>query len=272
MDTKALTERGRFEEQMRKRWPASAFYITPAGNYEDGEVDHEWRLWQLLRARASAPPASAEPVALTDKMIAEAMLAVDDPLLWGRLGVEKGNDMVRKFAHALIALAAPPAQDAAPPEPAPASQAGVREALGSGDVFFLVGVAHGPYLDGLTEIPVALLEVAGKISATLGDRAMVRRCGEMAERIKNDALARAALSQPTQAQEKDAALLDAMQANPRWHLDCEVLKFGKPGKWRVWKLLGNQMHSTSTKVLGEGDTPRAAIDSAIAASTAKEKT
>jgi hypothetical protein len=74
----------------------------------------------------------------------------------------------------------------------------------------------------------------------------------------------------TQAQEKDAALLDAMQANPRWHLDCEVLKFGKPGKWRVWKLLGNQMHSTSIKTLGEGDTPRAAIDSAIAASTAAQ--
>ncbi len=86
-----------------------------------------------------------------------------------------------------------------------------------------------------------------------------RRCF-LRERLQS------ALSKPTQAQEKDAALLDAMQANPRWHLDCEVLKFGKPGKWRVWKLLGNQMHSTSTKTLGEGDTPRAAIDSAIAAS------
>jgi hypothetical protein len=92
------------------------------------------------------------------------------------------------------------------------------------------------------------------------------------------ALARAGYetaAQPAAGQDdnaKDAARLDAMAANPRWHLDCEVLKFGKPGKWRVWKLLGNQEHSTSIKTLGEGDTLRAAIDSAISETTAKEKT
>jgi hypothetical protein len=65
--------------------------------------------------------------------------------------------------------------------------------------------------------------------------------------------------------EPDAARLDALQANPRWHLDCEVLKFGKPGKWRVWKVLGNQFHSTTSKTLGEGDTLREAIDAALTA-------
>lgn len=54
------------------------------------------------------------------------------------------------------------------------------------DVFFLIGVAYGPYLDKLTELPVGLLEVAEKISATLNDRAMVHRCQEMAERLKRD--------------------------------------------------------------------------------------
>lgn len=53
-------------------------------------------------------------------------------------------------------------------------------------MFFLVGVAHGPYLDGLSELPVALLEIAQKISATLGDRAMVHRCKEMAERLTSE--------------------------------------------------------------------------------------
>jgi hypothetical protein len=62
---------------------------------------------------------------------------------------------------------------------------GVRP-LTQEDVFFLVGVAHGPYLDKLTELPVALLEVAEKISATLNDRAMAHRCQEMAERLKRE--------------------------------------------------------------------------------------
>jgi hypothetical protein len=59
-------------------------------------------------------------------------------------------------------------------------------ALNEADVFFLIGVAPGPYLDGLTELPVALMEVAKKISAALGDRAMVSRCNEMTERLLID--------------------------------------------------------------------------------------
>lgn len=58
--------------------------------------------------------------------------------------------------------------------------------LAQEDVFFLIGVAYGPYLDKLTELPVALLEVAEKISATLNDRVMVHRCQEMAERLKRE--------------------------------------------------------------------------------------
>jgi hypothetical protein len=54
------------------------------------------------------------------------------------------------------------------------------------DVFFLIGVAHGPYLDKLTELPSGLLEVAEKISSTLNDRAMVHRCRELAERLNLD--------------------------------------------------------------------------------------
>jgi len=39
---------------------------------------------------------------LTDADIARAMLAVDDPLLWGRLGEGAGSsDMIRKFARAV---------------------------------------------------------------------------------------------------------------------------------------------------------------------------
>lgn len=75
----------------------------------------------------------------------------------------------------------------AQPRPAVAGQVkrSVRP-LTEADVFFLIGVACGPYLDKLTELPVALLEVAEKISATLNDRAMVHRCQEMAERLKSE--------------------------------------------------------------------------------------
>jgi hypothetical protein len=57
----------------------------------------------------------------------------------------------------------------------------------------------------------------------------------------------------------DTRRLDWLASNPRHHLDCEVLKFGRPGKWRVWKLRGKY----EAKTLGEGDTPRAAIDASI---------
>ena len=70
-----------------------------------------------------------------------------------------------------------------PPALAGQVELGVRPLAGV-DVFFLVGVAHGPYLAGLTELSVALLDVAAKISATLDDRAMVHRCQEMAECLK----------------------------------------------------------------------------------------
>jgi hypothetical protein len=58
--------------------------------------------------------------------------------------------------------------------------------LTEADVFFLVGVAHGPYMNGLTDLPVALLEVAQKISAALGDVAMVQRCAEMSARLTSE--------------------------------------------------------------------------------------
>jgi len=51
------------------------------------------------------------------------------------------------------------------------------------DVFFLIGVAHGPYLDGLTELPIELLAVAKKISASIGDDAMVTRCDELSAQL-----------------------------------------------------------------------------------------
>lgn len=50
----------------------------------------------------------AEP---TDQQIALAMLAVDDPLAWGRFG--QGSDsMLRQFVRALWKVAAPPSADA----------------------------------------------------------------------------------------------------------------------------------------------------------------
>lgn len=70
-----------------------------------------------------------------------------------------------------------------------AARRGVERVAGrltEGDVFFLIGVAHGPYLDKLTELPIGLLEIAEKISCALNDRAMVHRCREMADRLKID--------------------------------------------------------------------------------------
>lgn len=54
------------------------------------------------------------------------------------------------------------------------------------DVFFLIGVAYSPCMERLTDVPVALLEVAEKVSATMGDLAMVHRCRELAERLATE--------------------------------------------------------------------------------------
>lgn len=70
--------------------------------------------------------------------------------------------------------------------------------------------------------------------------------------------------EPATTQMPSHDLLQALAAHPRWHLDCEVLKFGRPGKWRVWSLKGNQERSTDVRTHGEGDTPAEAIIAAIA--------
>ena len=54
--------------------------------------------------RSLLGPLDVQPTAepLSDAEIAKAMITVDDPLLWGRLGDGQG-DMVRQFARAVIA-------------------------------------------------------------------------------------------------------------------------------------------------------------------------
>lgn len=58
-------------------------------------------------------------------------------------------------------------------------------------------------------------------------------------------------------------LIDQLIEHPRWHLDCEVLKFGKPGHWRVWFLVGREPHD-SVRTIGEGATPEEAMRAALA--------
>ena len=66
--------------------------------------------------------------------------------------------------------------------------------------------------------------------------------------------------------------LSELAKHPRWQLDCEVLKFGAPGKWRVWTLKGRRSsYNTEVKVLGEGATPLDAIRAALAATPAPTK-
>lgn len=82
--------------------------MLSAGGVVDATPDKLLRLiWRAMHdAAPSAEPVADEPVAERgeyppDAVIAQCMLAVDDPLLWGRLGGNNG-DMVRKFARAVI--------------------------------------------------------------------------------------------------------------------------------------------------------------------------
>lgn len=58
-------------------------------------------------------------------------------------------------------------------------------------------------------------------------------------------------------------LLRVLAEHPRWQLDCEVQKFGVPGKWRVWSLKGNREYSAKVRVHGEGATPAEALRAAM---------
>jgi hypothetical protein len=42
------------------------------------------------------------PRPLTDELITKCMMAVNDPVQWGRLGADRA-DMIRQFAHAIAA-------------------------------------------------------------------------------------------------------------------------------------------------------------------------
>lgn len=66
-------------------------------------------------------------------------------------------------------------------------------------------------------------------------------------------------------------LLAELAKQPRWQLDNETQKFGLPGKWRVWKLIGSREHSSKIKVLGEGDTPAEALRVALASQKGQQK-
>lgn len=76
------------------------------------DVGIKWRggLAQTGMLLYSGPTSAAAPpsndLETSDAEIAQCMLSVDDPLLWGRLG-EGSGDMVRKFARAVIAVDRP---------------------------------------------------------------------------------------------------------------------------------------------------------------------
>lgn len=85
------------------------------------------------------------------------------------------------------------------------------------------------------------------------------------EQATLDLLARAPTAPSEDVRDAPDDLLQVLAEHPRWQLDCEVLKFGVPGKWRVWSLKGNPSHSTAVRVHGEGATPAEALRAALAA-------
>lgn len=58
----------------------------------------------------------------------------------------------------------------------------MEEQLNMDDVFTLIGHAEVMRMDGKTDMPAYFLDLARRISVTLGDTAMAQRCEEMAQR------------------------------------------------------------------------------------------
>lgn len=84
-------------------------------------------LYMELFPEGNGKPVRAE--APSDKQIAMAMLAVDDPLAWGKLGAEGGKAMIKQFVAALFATKqaeAPTASNAEPPSEWDSNPDGVK--------------------------------------------------------------------------------------------------------------------------------------------------
>jgi hypothetical protein len=173
MDTKALTEREALLSAFDKYAQTLVAHPHPmkAEMWPKGFPFFEAG-WQ---ARASAPQASAQPVACPIGLDASPSICSA-----GTCSVcRKARDL-----HARL-FDTPPAQDAAPQEPTTASQAGAREALAE---LLACEVLAGTIENADHPMPSAVREYHERRSLAM-------------------AAARAALSQPTQAQES---------ADPEW--------------------------------------------------------
>jgi Restriction alleviation protein Lar len=376
MDTKALTELERFEAHMKslEHWRdcPSAFERSKAvpDMYYNNRLDDTWKGWQ---ARASAPPASAEPVAWMKRtnvsadwdaydFSANPEPGFDVPLYaaptWPREAEDRVNHLLGQLAAKELEcqrlretppFTAPPAQDAAPQEPAPASQAGVREAPDDSDrlmpcpfcrgeaefvlieneadpcfggvvascldcgassrVFFPLKDDVKPLLmeawnkrpftaqptqaqpidqAGAREAQVRTVVMTEAVDPITSERSfkpqvatstapLVAECKRLindvrfysiqhdgtlekraeAVRLANEAVDRLAAAQPTQAQEKDAAR-EALQVAD----DLE--------RWGANLAKGEMLKLSGSHAVEMGRRVRAAIDSAIAASTAAQ--
>lgn len=87
----------------------------------------------------------AEGAVPDDRQIAIAMMAVDDPLAWGKLGAESGKTMIKQFVAALVNGMHPsPVAPPAPPQPAQP----VSMPLNSKQAQELIDANQGLYYDG----------------------------------------------------------------------------------------------------------------------------
>lgn len=100
----ALADR---EKRAQAAQPVAWLYKTHFGDVQAFVNEPPPRLKELCTPLYEHPPTEAsKPVQATapsDKQIAMAMLAVDDPLAWGKLGAEGGKAMIKQFVAALFA-------------------------------------------------------------------------------------------------------------------------------------------------------------------------
>lgn len=68
----------------------------------------------------------------------------------------------------------------APESPRTQETAGLSEQ----DVMLLIGLAYGPKLQGLDDLPIGVLEIAQRISVAIGNAGLAERCKDLANEIR----------------------------------------------------------------------------------------
>lgn len=195
----------RLDKEPKELWPKGVVF-------QDGHVNELFVAYRSGAAFASAIALQAEQavpgfVMPTDRQIAMAMLSVDDPLAWGKLGAESGKAMIKQFVDALLApIAARPSE----PPKAPVEPVGEREPWPTpppGDHLRLQDFTPG-------QIEAAAVKVADKLSSD-EKREILNDCGFVTgpNYVRTTGVLYRSLGTQTNVWERDLfALIDAARS------------------------------------------------------------